>query len=969
MPVCDSSNTVVTESTDLDTLNGTVVCSGSAGTSDHYYGRSHDLSTLDAGGNEIVLECVKWGIYSNDLEVTATINIFSDDDGDPSGGMSLLGSLSDTIPVSSEPFFMTFTGDGSIVLPQGFIFVEMFIPGSSLSESHFVGGNNGGQSSPSWIRTADASCGIGAWTELDNIGWESVNWVEAIEVSIEAPGDPCDEALPDCPADVSGPSNVPDNVVSVDDVLKIIANYGQVGDGTFRPVGDCHPAPNGDCDVDVDDLLEVIGAFGAVCEDPAPELAMNEVRTNHGGFDTTEYIELIGEPGASLDGLSWIVIGDGSGDSSAGHLETAVSLDGASLDANGLYSVILENLFENSDPVTHAVVRNLNYNGSGTVDLDTNDDGELDVVLWDEIIDCVSLIGEGDDALAYCSATIGPDGPFVAVGGYRCPDGIGDWVMAPFDLSCLDTPGALNACNEPDSDNDNVPDCADNCVDTPNEDQADCDNDGEGDACDLVTDCNLNGIPDVCETDCNANGVPDDCDVNDGNSFDCNENGIPDDCENDCNSNGVPDDCDIDNGDSDDGDGNGIPDECEGSVIVINEIQFDPASDISGDANGDGVRDGSQDEFVEIVNKSGADLCLGGGTISDAAGLRHVFPPDTPALGDGCVIVVFGGGDPATFAADFGDAVIQVASTGFLGLNNGGDTVTLALADGTVLDQHTYDGNGGQDQSITRFPDVYGVDFFDHSVASPGGFLFSPGTTINGTTFGGSDCGAASGSDADSDGVPDGCDNCELFNPGQEDCNDNGVGDACDINNGDSQDADSDGIPDECQVVASGAWINELHYDNSGGDIDEMIEVVIQDGTDPNSVTVTLYNGNGGNPYGSAMVVGTDFTAGESGSGYTIYSIILASNGLQNGAPDGLCIDVNGNVAEFLSYEGTITAASGPAAGMTSVDIGVSESSQTTVGSSLGLTGTGSGPGDFVWSVLADSANPGNTNVGQTISP
>ena len=182
MPVCDSSNTVVTESTDLDTLNGTVVCSGSAGTSDHYYGRSHDLSTLDAGGNEIVLECVKWGIYSNDLEVTATINIFSDDDGDPSGGMSLLGSLSDTIPVSSEPFFMTFTGDGSIVLPQGFIFVEMFIPGSSLSESHFVGGNNGGQSSPSWIRTADASCGIGAWTELDNIGWESVNWVEAIGI-------------------------------------------------------------------------------------------------------------------------------------------------------------------------------------------------------------------------------------------------------------------------------------------------------------------------------------------------------------------------------------------------------------------------------------------------------------------------------------------------------------------------------------------------------------------------------------------------------------------------------------------------------------------------------------------------------------------------------------------------------------------------------------------------------------------
>ena len=40
----------------------------------------------------------------------------------------------------------------------------------------------------------------------------------------------------------------------------------------------------------------------------------------------------------------------------------------------------------------------------------------------------------------------------------------------------------------------------------------DCDDSGVLDACEDHSDCNLNGVPDVCdEPDCNANGVPDDC--------------------------------------------------------------------------------------------------------------------------------------------------------------------------------------------------------------------------------------------------------------------------------------------------------------------------------------------------------------------------------------------------------------------------------------------------------------------------
>ena len=445
--------------------------------------------------------------------------------------------------------------------------------------------------------------------------------------------------------------------------------------------------------------------------------------------------------------------------------------------------------------------------------------------------------------------------------------------------------------------------------------------------------------------------------------------------------------------------GNGVPDECETAVLAINEIHADPSNAngyADGDANGDGNGNYSEDEFVEIVNSTGGDIYIGGWTLSDAVAVRHTFASGT-VLGDGCAIVIFGGGTPT---GNFGGAIVDVASSGFLGLNNTGDTVTLADESGGVQAEVVYGAEGGDNQSLTRWPDIYGANFFKHSTVASDGALWSPGTEVEGDPFGGS-CGGGGGEDADGDGVPDEFDNCDLYNPDQADCNNNGIGDVCDLADGTSLDCDANGvpdecdpdcnengiadacdiadgtsldengngIPDECEETAGGAWINEIHYDNASSDVDEMIEVVLLDGIDPAGVTVTLYNGSNGNPYGSALVVGADFTAGETGAGYTIYSIILPANGLQNGAPDGLCIDVGGTVAEFISYEGTITAASGPAVGLISVDIGVAESSATTVGSSLGLTGTGGSGSEFTWTVLADLANPGVSNNGQVIAP
>jgi predicted extracellular nuclease len=169
------------------------------------------------------------------------------------------------------------------------------------------------------------------------------------------------------------------------------------------------------------------------------------------------------------------------------------------------------------------------------------------------------------------------------------------------------------------------------------------------------------------------------------------------------------------------------------SALVINEILADPAGDLTGDANGDGGRDSFDDEFVEIVNDSDDDIDVSGWTLSDAVGVRHTFPAET-IVSAHCAIVVFGGGTPT---GAFGGVVVQTASTGELGLNNTGDIITLS--DGST-DQAVvaYGSEGGDDQSLTRDPDVGGSTFVKHSEATgSGGTLFSPGTLIDGASFAG----------------------------------------------------------------------------------------------------------------------------------------------------------------------------------------------------------------------------------------
>ncbi|MEZ5064817.1 MAG: lamin tail domain-containing protein [bacterium] len=162
------------------------------------------------------------------------------------------------------------------------------------------------------------------------------------------------------------------------------------------------------------------------------------------------------------------------------------------------------------------------------------------------------------------------------------------------------------------------------------------------------------------------------------------------------------------------------------SPVVLNEILADPATDETGDANGDGVRDGADDEFVEIVNRGSAPVDLTGWTLRDATALRHEFPAGL-VLPVGAYYVVFGGGTPTGIPSG-----VEVASTGGLSLNNSGEEVQLVGPDALPRDVHAWGSEGNADQSMIRLPDGTG-DWTrpgDEGLPDP----FTPGRPNSGTT-------------------------------------------------------------------------------------------------------------------------------------------------------------------------------------------------------------------------------------------
>jgi len=132
-------------------------------------------------------------------------------------------------------------------------------------------------------------------------------------------------------------------------------------------------------------------------------------------------------------------------------------------------------------------------------------------------------------------------------------------------------------------------------------------------------------------------------------------------------------------------------------------------------------------EFIEVINFGDDTVDLSGWSITDLTSTRHIFPNDSIIM-PYQYLVVFGGGSPL-----LPDVYWQTASSGALGLNNGGDTITLYDDQSQVIHQFAYGSLAGNDQSLALFPEGEGDEYVLHSgISSSAGALFSPGTNVSG---------------------------------------------------------------------------------------------------------------------------------------------------------------------------------------------------------------------------------------------
>jgi len=183
-------------------------------------------------------------------------------------------------------------------------------------------------------------------------------------------------------------------------------------------------------------------------------IVINEVRTDMSGSDTDEYIELKGMPGESLAGLTLLIIGDGTGTASgttpatkSGAVEFVWQFGKADVIGSNGFLVLRKDtmvtpidpgatqvtilpdvatgVFENGQNSTVLLVSG--FSGTNTTngvvptadgqDLDTDDDGTLDVTPWTAIVDSMVVKqspGSAPDASNVWWYSANVCGPFIS---------------------------------------------------------------------------------------------------------------------------------------------------------------------------------------------------------------------------------------------------------------------------------------------------------------------------------------------------------------------------------------------------------------------------------------------------------------------------------------------------------------------------------------------------------------------------
>lgn len=166
-----------------------------------------------------------------------------------------------------------------------------------------------------------------------------------------------------------------------------------------------------------------------------------------------------------------------------------------------------------------------------------------------------------------------------------CPDPDGDGAVGP-DEDCPAESGTLRGC--PNADGDRLPDSEDNCPQVPNNDQADADGNGTGDACQDVDEDGVLDRADLCPEEAgDVSGCPDpDGDGAVGPDEECpEESGTLRGCPN--------------------ADGDTWPDGEDNCPAIVNDDQADADGDGTGDVCQDDDGDGATNDWDACPDEAG----------------------------------------------------------------------------------------------------------------------------------------------------------------------------------------------------------------------------------------------------------------------------------------------------------------------------------------------------------------------------
>jgi endonuclease I len=189
---------------------------------------------------------------------------------------------------------------------------------------------------------------------------------------------------------------------------------------------------------------------------------INEYLANHTGIDDHEYIEIFGQPDTSYANLTILQI-EGDIADGPGILDSAIPV--GTTDPGGFWQTGFLNNQLHNDNMSLLLVDG--FTGTVGEDLDSDDDGVLDLTPWTQLVDEVGVKAQDSVKPGYVYTSFdlypGTDGVWYTWGGgSRIPNGVDsdtahDWVRNDFDGEGLPgfsgTLGPLEAVNTPGAEN------------------------------------------------------------------------------------------------------------------------------------------------------------------------------------------------------------------------------------------------------------------------------------------------------------------------------------------------------------------------------------------------------------------------------------------------------------------------------------------------------------------------------------